>query len=160
MKLVTKLHHVRNNIRTFTDELANSPELVDRLGMVHAWYIDASDPENPSFGFSKFIGYRKLDAPTYLAEYKNLNGRSTEWALKDFSEELAIGSPSYKKYHNELADWLSEFGKSPRNPVRLMLLNPDDDQAKPQEDRRLLDLMIAVADLLPVDQRHDLRAYL
>ncbi len=160
MQLVTKLHQVRNNIRTFADELAHSPELVDRLGMVHAWYIDASDPENPAYGFSKFIGYRKLDAATYLADYKNLNGRSTEWALKSFSEELAVASPSYKKYHDQLSDWLSEFGKSPRNPVRLMLLNPDEDQTSPQEDRRLLDLMIAVADLLPIEQRHDLRACL
>ncbi len=160
MKLITKLNHVRNNIHTFAGELTNSPELVDRLGMVHAWYIDAADPENPAFGFSKFIGYRNLDAATYLKDYKNLNGRSTEWALKGFSEELAIGSPSYKDYHAKLSDWLSEFGKSPRNPVRLMLLNPAEDQTAPQSDRRLLDLMIAVADLLPVEQRHDLRACL
>jgi len=84
MKLVTKAHQIFDNIANFSRELAKSPELAGRLGLVHAWYIDARDTDRPIFGFSKFIGYDTITATTYLREYKNLNGRNTEWALKDF----------------------------------------------------------------------------
>lgn len=160
MKLVTKAHQVFENMSNFSRELAKSPELADRLGLVHAWYIDARDPDRPMFGFSKFVGYEALTASTYLREYKTLNGRNTEWALKEFCEELHPESGQYEEYHEKLADWLAEFGKTPRNPVRLMILKSDPENASEAKDRRLLELLTAVADLLPLDQRHELRSRL
>jgi|AntRauTorcE11898_2_1112593.scaffolds.fasta_scaffold23559_2 hypothetical protein len=160
MKLVTKAHQVFENMENLSHELARSPELADRLGLVHAWYIDARDTDHPIFGFSKFIGYEAITADTYLEEYKNLNGRNTEWALKEFCEELHPESRQYGEYHEKLADWLAEFGKTPRNPVRLMILKSNPENASDAEDRRLLELLAAVADLLPLDQRHELRSRL
>jgi hypothetical protein len=150
MKLVTKAHQVFENMENLSHELARSPELADRLGLVHAWYIDARDTDHPIFGFSKFIGYEAITADTYLEEYKNLNGRNTEWALKEFCEELHPESRQYGEYHEKLADWLAEFGKTPRNPVRLMILKSNPENASDAEDRRLLELLAAVADLLPL----------
>jgi len=160
MKLVTKAHQVFENMENLSHELARSPELADSLGLVHAWYIDARDTDHPIFGFSKFIGYEAITADTYLEEYKNLNGRNTEWALKEFCEELHPESRQYGEYHEKLADWLAEFGKTPRNPVRLMILKSNPENASDAEDRRLLELLAAVADLLPLDQRHELRSRL
>lgn len=160
MKLVTTVSQVLNNISTLSLELDNTPELVDRVGLVHTWYIDARDREDPKYGFSKFVGYQGLDAETYLRNYKKLNGRNTEWALRDMCEELRPGSPEYLRYHEALVDWLAGFSKKPRNPVRLMLLKPEIRNQPQSEDRRLLELISAAADLLPLDQRHELRSRL
>jgi len=160
MKLVTKAHQVFENIANLSRELAESPELANRLGLVHAWYIDARHPDRPVFGFSKFIGYENLAVATYLREYRNLNGRNTESALKEFCEELHPDSRRYEEYHEKLADWLAGFEKTPRNPVRLMILISDSQKEGEVEDRRLLELLAAVADLLPLGQRHELRSRL
>ena len=158
MKLVTKAHRVFENMANFSRELEKSPELAERFGLVHAWYIDARNADRPIFGFSKFIGYEALTAAAYLREYKNLNGRNTEWALKEFCEELHPQSRQYEEYHEKLTDWLAEFGKTPRTPVRLMILKSAPENVDEAEDRRLLELLAAVADLLPLDQRHELRS--
>jgi hypothetical protein len=61
---------------------------------------------------------------------------------------------------------LSEYGKRPRvgenQKTRLMVLRSElqADRRAPADDRRLLNLLIVVADLLPIEQRHQLRAAL
>ncbi len=108
----------------------------------------------------------KLDPRGYLRDYKSLDGRNTEHALSKWFEELRFGTPAYEELFEQLTDWLSEFGKRPRGgdsqKVRLMVLRPEYRKANSQtdEDRRLLELMLAVADLLPAKQRLELRAAL
>lgn len=161
MKLVTHASQAIDNIATLQRELGDSPQLVDRLGFVHSFYVDDRDAEHPCFGFSKWIGYQGLEALTYLRDYKELNGRNTEWALKDFFEELPPGSREYRRFHRQLTDWLASFGKTPRQGVRLMVLKSEHkEMAAPDTDRRLLDLLIAVSDLLPTDQQRELRMHL
>lgn len=160
MNLITTTNQVFQNIENLSEELNNSSELVDRLGLVHAWYIDDRNPEKPLFGFSKFIGYEDLNAEEYIDNSKQLDGRNTEWALKDYCEELQPNSPQYTDYHTKLTIWLAGLGKKPRSKVRLMVLKKDDLELSETEDRRLLELMTAVADLLPLSQRHELRSNL
>lgn len=160
MKVVTQAVQVLGNIDRFHSELKHSPELVDRLGYVHAWYADTRNSKRTRFGFSKFLGYQNLSAESYLRDYKMLDGRNTEWVLKDFFEELRPGSPDFKRYHEELTEWLGSMGRTPRSKVRLMVLKPEYREEVRSVDRRLLDLMAAVADMLPLDQRHQLRAML
>jgi hypothetical protein len=160
MKVVTSANQVLENINRLQMELQNSPELVDRLGFVHAWYADTRNPERTLFGFSKFAGFQDLDAKTYLRSYKELDGRNTEWVLKDFFEELRPGTADFKRFHVELTEWMGGFGRTPRSTVRLMVLKPEFREEVSSVDRRLLELLSAVADMLPVEQRHELRARL
>lgn len=160
MILVTQHDQVINNMANLQTELKKAPYLADRFGLVHAWYIDNRNPEKPVFGFSKFIGYKDLTAADYLTNSKELDGRNTEWALKNFCEELLPDSPQYIKFLRKLTDWLAEYGKKPRSAVRLMILNSDIEESNETEDKRLFNLMVEVADLLPLDQRHELRARL
>ena len=160
MKMIKNKDQVFANIERLEEELNSSHELGGRLGFVHAWYVDTRDEDLPRFGFSKFIGYKSLDAQSYLENYKNLDGRKTELALKEFFEELRPGSPTYDRYYKDLVEWMGEFGKTPRQAVRLMVLKPDMVDSPVEEDRRLLELLVAVSDLLPVDQRHELRGKL
>ena len=160
MKLVSKAEQALKNITILPGELAKTPNLVDRLGRAHAWYIDARDLNCPVFGFSKFVGYKDITGAKYLEKSKGMDGRNTEAALKKFSEELRPESLQYKVFHNKLIDWLAEFGKTLRKRVRLMIVKADLEHVDETEDRRLLDLHTAVADILPLDQRLELRSRL
>lgn len=160
MKVVTKADQALDNIFRLQAELKKSPDLIDRLGFVHAWYVDTRDPEHLHFGFSKFIGYMDLTAEAYLRDYKELDGKNTEWVLKNFFEELRPSAPDFKHYYDELTNWLGSLGRTPRRKVRLMVRKPECRDEACADDRRLLNLLTAVADLLPIDQRHELRARL
>lgn len=155
MELVTTSDQVRDAIAKLNEDLQAVPELANRTKLVHTWIIDATEPDKPKFGFSKWAGYVRLDAETYLNNYKLLNGRNTEWALKGLCSEIHPSSKQYRTYHRALSEWLAAFGKTPRNPVRLMVLEAE--QEETADDRTLLDLLIAVADTLPLAQRHELR---
>jgi hypothetical protein len=163
--LVTSLDSALEAIRTLNGSLHECPELADRLGQAHAFYV-LEDSNGPRFGFSKFVGYEGLTPDDYLRDYKSLDGRNTEHALSKWFEELRLGSPAYEDLFQQLSDWLGKFGKRPRGgeaqKVRLMVVRPEfRDQASDEgEDRRLLELLLAVANLLPANQRHELRAAL
>lgn len=165
-KLVTTLDAALAGITRLNDSLDKHPELADRLGQAHAYYVLEGSDEEPLFGFSKFVGYEQMTAEMYLRDYKILDGRNTEHALSKWFEEVRPGSPAYKELFAQLSDWLAQYGKRPRGgksqQVRLMVVRPEfrgrSETAK--EDRRLLDLLIAVADSLPTNQRHELRAAL
>jgi len=163
--LVNKLDSALDAIRKLNENLHEYPELADRLGQAHAFYV-LEDGGKPLFGFSKFVGYEGLTPEAYLRDYKSLDGRNTEHALSKWFEELRFGTPAYEELFTQLTDWLAEFGKCPRGgasqKVRLMVLRPEfrKSTSKADEDRRLLDLLLAVADLLPANQRLELRAAL
>jgi len=162
MRLVSSAAQVRQNIATLENELAKAPELSERFGFVHVWYIDAGIPDEPKFGFSKFIGYEGLDAATYLKNYAEMDGRNTEWAMRDFAHEIKPETPAFRAYMSQLRDWLAGFGKTPRKTVRLMVLDEAqmDPVETPAEDRRLFDLLLAVAETLPLQQKMELRSRL
>ncbi len=162
MQLVTNLKEVIDAIKLLQDEVNNSPELASRLRQAHAFYIDDNGVDGPLFGFSKFVGYVGLNADTYLRGAKYRSGTNTENALSAFFEEIDPGSNLYKTYYNKLTSWLTQYGKTPRKGVRLMVLKSEyrGEPACEGEDRRLLDLLISVSDLLPTQQRHELRGRL
>ncbi len=153
-------------IRTLDQELRGSPELAARLGQAHAYYVLDENEEEPMFGFSKFVGYKGLTARSYLRDAKTLTGINTEHALAAWFEEVRYGSPLYKRLLEKLTEWMGQYGKRPRQgsqqKLRLMVLKPEyrEDTGPPEADRRLLELLMAVADLLPGNQRLELRAAL
>ncbi|MBB3862643.1 hypothetical protein GGQ88_003945 [Novosphingobium hassiacum] len=166
MKLVQNLESVLDAIRCLNVELESHSALADRLGLAHAFYVLERDGEGPLFGFSKFVGYEKLSAEQYLNNYGKLDGRNTENALRPWFDEVRPSTPEYARLYSELEAWLNQYGKRPRGgkaqKVRIMVVRPELREARrgTTEDRRLLELMLAVADLLPVRQRHELRAAL
>ncbi len=162
MKLVSNANQVRENISVLQQEAITNSALPELFGFVHVWYIDAEKPEEPKFGPSKFIGYEGMDAATYLQNYKNMDGRDTEVILPEYAHELNPDTPTYRAYFSKLCDWLAGFGKTPRKSVRLMVLDQTqmDPLHTPTEDRCLLDLLLAVAETLPLHQKMELRGRL
>ena len=165
-KLVQNLDAVIAAIIHLNKAVAENSVLTDRLAQAHAFYVYEPKLGNPIFGFSKFVGYENLTPSSYLAKYKELDGRNTEHVLSKWFEEVREGSPSYEDLYQKLSAWLCQFGKRPRGgqkqKVRIMVIRPEfrDTNTVKGEDRRLLELLIAVADKLPATQRHELRAAL
>lgn len=165
-KLVASVGEALAGIRKLNASVNEHPELAERLGQAHAYYVLEEPDGGRLFGFSKFVGYQDMTAERYLQDYKELDGRNTEFALSRWFEEVRPGSPPYVALHAKLSDWLAEYGKRPRGgkdqQVRLMVLRQEfrDPHQGASEDRKLLDLLIAVADTLPAHQRHELRAAL
>ena len=165
-KLASNLANVLTSIKRLNDSLPNYPDLADRLGHAHAFYVFEQEDDKPLFGFSKFVGYDSLTPEQYLTDYKSLDGRNTEQVLSRWFEELRHGSPTYEARFEQLSNWMAQFGKRPRSggkqQVRLMTVRPEFQQkVNPKiEDRRLLDLLMAVADTLSTNQRHILRGSL
>ena len=164
-KLVASLDAAVSGIEKLNDELPNYPGLADRLGQAHAFYVLERDGREPKFGFSKFVGYDSLHPAEYLRDYKALDGRNTEHALKPWFEELTPGTTAYKRLFDKLSDWLASYGKKPRagaqQQVRIMVVRPElRNPPAISEDRRLLELLLTVADLLPTTQRLELRSAL
>lgn len=170
MQTVRNVDDVVASMEQFQSDLPLYPDLAGRLGQAHAFYVVPDNDGNNRFGFSKFIGYRGLTAETYLNSYKQLNGINTEHALKPWFDEVKPGSLTYDELFEELAEWMAGFGKKPRGGdsqyTRIMVLKPEyTSQAEEvldgkRDDRRLLNLIVAVADMLPVSQRGELRALL
>lgn len=165
-QLVTNLDAVLAAIDTLNERLPHFPKLAERLGRAHAFYVNERDQAEPLFGFSKFVGYDGLSPEEYLKKYKQLDGRNTELALQPWFVELHPESTAYRALFDKLAKWMAKYDQRPRGGktqrVRLMVVRPElrTLQSAGDEDRRLLDLMIAAADLLPATQRLELRAAL
>jgi hypothetical protein len=166
MKLVTSLEEAVAGITSLQDALDEQPALADRLGQAHAYYVLEKSGGKVLFGFSKYVGYANMTPSAYMRDYKALDGRNTEHALSKWFEEVRPGSVGYHKLFQKLSDWLAHYGKRPRSgksqQVRIMTVRPEFRQrtnAK-SEDRNLLNLLIAVAESLPINQRHELRAAL
>lgn len=165
MKLARSVDEVLSAIDTLNDSLTSEPELAARLGQAHAYYAKPDGAGGHRFGFSKFIGYADQTAARYLRKYKDMDGRNTEFALAKWFDEVRYGTPLYNALLGELGSWMAQFGKKPREgkqqKLRLMVPKPEFDTPAPTgSDRRLLDLIIAVTDMLPTDQRRALRAVL
>jgi hypothetical protein len=164
MQLVSNLNEIVEAMDRFHEELPRSEGLAGRLGQAHAYYMVPDKNGVARFCFSKFIGYRGLNADKYLNQYKKLNGRNTEHALKPWFEEVLPGSSTYETLYAQLAGWLAEYGKTPRGGTlhytRIMVLKPEWQavDAAESDDRKLLELLIAVAATLPLAQRNELRA--
>jgi hypothetical protein len=165
-KLVSDIDSALAGIRSFNSHLPNFPLLADRLGQAHAFYVIEQENGEPLFAFSKYVGYDKITPEIYLRDYKELDGRNTEHALSKWFEEVRLGTPAYNELITKLTDLLSFYGKRPRSgksqQVRLMVVRPEyREKDLPQDhDRKLLELLIAVANTLPTSQRHVLRASL
>jgi len=163
MNVVTTSEQAIENIRRLNQEVESFPELANRLGQAHAFYVAVGAKGEPLFGFSKYCGYADIDASTYLKNHRQMDGRNTEHVLGHWFDELSPETSGYMQHWNKLNTWLAGFGKKPRKNVRIMILKPEYmpmPQGEEKEDTRLLDLLLAVADMLPPHQRNGLRARL
>jgi hypothetical protein len=163
--LITNKAQALDNIHRFKDELDGSTGLQSRLAYARAWYTGFEEDGSYSFGPSKFIGYRDLSTADYL-KGDGLDGRLTEQRLSQWFDEVGPDHILFEPLHEQLHDFLAEYGKAPSSAMRINvpITVYDEAMADPalaaDSDRSLADLVIAVARRLPHAERKRILAAL
>lgn len=144
---------VSDGIRRFQNEVERSPALAGRLGYMRAWYAEPDGKGQWRFGPSKFVGYRGLDAESYLDPSDGKDGRRTEAQLRGWFTEVDPSSELYGELSSQLAAFLARYDKAPSTKTRINVLTSVYDEhyctESDGDDRALVDLIVAVARRLP-----------
>ena len=123
-KLVSSHEQVAANIERFTKEIADSPDMQSRLGMVHNWYALKRSGGGWLFGPSKFVGYSDNTIKKYLENYQSeADGGETERALGPLS--LAADRRLERELALALEEFLDRWGKKPRRGSRVRIVSDD-----------------------------------
>lgn len=126
-KLVSSPDQVASNIQRFAAEIAGSPEMQSRLGLVHDWYALNLSGGAWAFGPSKFVGYRDNTIKKYLETYQaNANGGETEQALGSLSTAVNAGSRLESELTSALEEFLQRWGRTPRRGSQIRLVSNEE----------------------------------
>ena len=106
---------VEEAIVKYNEELKINSELRKLLSSVRVFCIFKTQ-NKIIFGSSKFVGYKNLDARTYL-KYNRicLDGRKTEKILKRWYRRINEEDQKYDKLYAKLEEWISEFKRPIKN---------------------------------------------
>ena len=157
--LVTELDEVNDNIRVAAKLIKPGGALDYTTSYIKAYYTMDPEAESPLFGFSKFVGYANPTSNWYLNNYRSITGSDTEKVLKKWFAPVSPDDPLYKRLHGKLS---IAIGRSPQKNVRICVLKNEFRRFKPAatDDRSLLELLIRVAKMMPLDHQSDLKASL
>ena len=140
--LVTAVNQVEENIANYHEFLKGHVELQDRTSQNRAWYAIKLDGVW-TFGNSKIIGYTGLTPDEYLSGV--FDGRQTEAVLQKWFTEVGPGNALFDILWKELADYLSQYRKSPSKLARINVLTSELSLSEDEKSNLICDLIVAVA---------------
>lgn len=108
--VVSDISDVIENVRTYNAAVAKG-ELREVIAYVRHWYA-LKDSDSWRFAPSKFIGYSGITPAIYQREHRELDGRVTVAALKQWFEELPAGHALAEELQKELRQFIASHGKS------------------------------------------------
>lgn len=112
-RVVASLEEVLQNIRTYNQGVAEYPGLAARIKQHPAWYAVRDEQGSWIFGPSKFVGYHRADAKSYLASYSPRDGKETEPALSAWFEQVDLETQLGRELREAFVRFAEKFGKSP-----------------------------------------------
>lgn len=118
--IVSAISDVMENVRIYDAAVAKG-ELRDVIAYARHWYALKNDG-SWQFAPSKFIGYAGITPAIYQREHKQLDGRVTEAALKQWFEELPEGHALAAELQLELRRFTAAHGKSLNSLARIHVL--------------------------------------
>lgn len=116
---IKSLAAAKANIEVYALSVAERPELAGRIKRHPSWYAIKDQSGEWIFGPSKFIGYEAMDADRYLGSYDRQDGRVTEPLLKQWFEQVELGSPLEKELRAAFENFAAKFGKAPKQNWRV-----------------------------------------
>lgn len=154
-RLVKSPEEALRGIQKFQD---HAEDVADRLSHVRAWYACQDSTGKWLFGPSKFIGYHKMTAEVFLDHDNGLDGRKTEACLQDWFEEVSPTSRQGQELHRLLADYLDQYGKAPSRVARINVLTEPSDEIQPGDRvSKVIELIVAIDKMFPVELQKELR---
>ena len=119
--IVSDLSDVIKNIEIYNAAVAKG-ELRDVIAYVRHWYALKDDDGAWQFAPSKFIGYADITPAIYQRGHKELDGRVTESALKQWFEEIPEGHVLEGELQRELRRFIASHGKSLNSLAQIHVL--------------------------------------
>jgi len=162
VRLVSNSDQVRASHATYQREMTSlrgtsKRPLIDVMSYTLSWIAIHDNQGKYTFAPSKFAGYRDMTAETYDRNYnKEMDGRETEVAIKDWIRVMAKGDPGYDAARDQLFDFCAKFGKKPNGRCRISLLLDADHQEEEKPPSRIVELLVEVYKTLPAIQQRDL----
>jgi hypothetical protein len=162
--IVTSVEDAVAGVFEYNQQIAKVSEdhpIIRTMAYARAWYAVRNADGTYLFGPSKFIGYIG-NTPALYAEYNGkggeMDGRTTERALKNFSDPIDSGHPLFAEMMRSLAAFCARFGLTPSAAARLALLpTPAPKGAPPEEgDAEYVDLIWRLVERLPRHARREI----
>ncbi|TNC72374.1 hypothetical protein [Rubellimicrobium roseum] len=148
--LVTSLAEAREATLAFEPELRRSPALAGRLAYARAWIAVKAEGEW-RYAFSRWAGFRGLDAASYLAVSERLDGRKSDAALAAWF--APVQDPKRQAKHlRRLREMFLRHGQTqpPNARTRVLEIAVVEAGQEKAEDKALVDLLVAVYRGLPI----------
>jgi hypothetical protein len=126
LQMITTPAQAIENILKFATEVEGSPDMQGRLAYSRAWYAHKNEKGQWCFAPSKFVGYRDMDAKTYMeaVEDGESDGRRTEAQLQSYFETIDFMHPSAQVLNSSLVAFLAKYGKMPSTKARINIVRP------------------------------------
>lgn len=118
-RVVISFEEVAQNIRAYAVAVGEHDQLAARIKQHPAWYAIKDKAGDWIFGPSKFIGYPKASARSYLASYSRNDGKETEPALKRWFEQVDLQTALGRELHQAFQRFAEEHGKTPNSRWRI-----------------------------------------
>jgi uncharacterized protein (DUF433 family) len=118
-RVVISVDEAVENIRVYSESLAKHPGLVARIKQHPAWYAAKDEAGHWTFGPSKFVGYREVNAKAYLASYSRKDGKETEPALSQWFVQVDSESLLGRELRQEFVRFAERYGKTPNRRWRV-----------------------------------------
>ena len=118
--LIDSLDQAIVNISRYQTEVQENPRLAERMKQVHAWYAVRSGDSAWLFAPSKFVGYARNTAETYLSRADTRAGGRTEGVLKSLFVVVPSATRLGTELDKALRNFLITYGhSSPRKGARI-----------------------------------------
>lgn len=162
--IVTSADDAVAGVFQYNEQIAQVPDdhpIIRTMAYVRAWYAVRQADGTFLFGPSKFIGYAGNTAALY-ADYSGkgneMDGRTTERALKNFSDPVEPDHPLFADMMRSLAAFCARFDLTPSAAARLALLpTPAAKGAPPEEgDPEYVELIWRLVERLPKHARREI----
>lgn len=118
-RVVISVNEVIDNIRTYSQSVANYAGLIARIKQHPAWYAAKDESGRWMFGPSKFVGYREANPKAYLANYSRKDGKETEPALLEWFVQVDPETAFGRELRDEFVRFAESFGKTPNRRWRV-----------------------------------------
>jgi uncharacterized protein (DUF433 family) len=121
LSVVGSAAEAEGNVSAFESQLRSNLALQARLGTFKAWYAVEVEGGSVMLGPSKFVGYRNVDASTYVRDSGgggSLHGHQTEGVLSRWFAPVPAGSALHRRLLRELKAMFAPYGRQPNRATR------------------------------------------
>ena len=160
-KVIRNQEDIFKNIKQYDVDLDSSVKIQSRAKFHRNWYV-YQDGADIYFGPSKYIGYLDMNAKSYFSNTLPKDGRVTDKILEAYGTPIVKGSAQFQKLYEKFTKLLSSYGITPNKLTNFHVINanPTINMATPDDEDKLVKLIMEVIGQLSLQQRNTIKAFI